>query len=157
MTAASAGSIQGPRSSSVSTSLLGPILPTVVSDSMPLPLVVTLRLCILLAATARIGSGICFKGGVLRLAVSPAPQIILRIPRHLRIRPIDHFDLERGGPLPGAQHVLQRQLPPHRLFPCRPQLRQTTQPPVHHRTRLLGLAKNSINRPIHLDAKAAAI
>src|SRR2546427_5969976 len=64
MTAASAGSIQGPRSSSVSTSLLGPILPTVVSDSMPLPLVVTLRLCILLAATARIGSGICFKGGV---------------------------------------------------------------------------------------------
>src|SRR2546427_5764062 len=74
MTAASAGSIQGPRSSIVSTSLLGPILPTVVSDSMPLPLVVTLRLCILLAATARIGSGICFKGGVLRLAVSLAQR-----------------------------------------------------------------------------------
>src|SRR3989449_10901792 len=116
MTAASAGSIQGPRSSSVSTSLLGPILPTVVSDSMPLPLVVTLRLCILLAATARIGSGICFKGGVLRLAVSLAQQIILRISRPLRIRRIVHFDLERGGPLPGAQHVLQRQLPRHRLF-----------------------------------------
>src|SRR5437879_11843705 len=110
MTAASAGSIQGPRSSIVSTSLLGPILPTVVSDSMPLPLVVTLRLCILLAATARIGSGICFKGGVLRLAVSLAQQIIISIPRPLRICRIVHFVLVCCGPLTGTQHIFHRQL-----------------------------------------------
>src|SRR5437899_12697855 len=108
MTAASAGSIQGPRSSIVSTSLLGPILPTVVSDSMPLPLVVTLRLCILLAATARIGSGICFKGGVLRLPVSLAQQIILRFPRPLLFRRQVPLLLYRGVPSPDAHIILHR-------------------------------------------------
>src|SRR2546427_7744215 len=110
MTAASAGSIQGPRSSIVSTSLLGPILPTVVSDSMPLPLVVTLRLCILLAATARIGSGICFKGGVLRLAVSLAQEEIPHVASPFCIGGVIHHDLKGRRPFPLPNHVLQGQV-----------------------------------------------
>src|SRR5437016_12530266 len=130
------------------------MLPSVVSHSMPLPLVVTLRLCILFAATARIGSGICFKGRVLRLAVSLAQKEIPYIASPFRKGGVIHQDLKCRRPLPLPNHVLQGQTSRLRKFTRRPQFGQPTQPPVGLRTGLLGLAKAADERPVRLDTEA---
>src|SRR5881628_3777869 len=103
-----------------------------------LPLVVSLCCRILFAAPARIGPGISFIGGALRLAVLLAQQIILRIPRPLRIRRIINLDLKlRSTPRrPTCSSTAASPPPSVHMPPATPANDTAAGPPPHRPSRL---------------------